>query len=177
MKKAFVFLLTLILLALSVSAFAGVPARLNQKMATRSGPGTRYSEELGTIPMSTSIEVINCVTTNGTPWCLVEFTRNGKLYRCYTGLKRIDTSYDLPEGSTSAVKDTVTQDTKVYYGPGKKYAVRTGTLGKGTEVRVYEVEGDWAMVDYVRKKVQQRGYIPVDCLKKTVAEVTLKIVI
>lgn len=172
MKRLMSLLLLLMISALSVNALAGVPASLNQRMATRSGPGTKYTEELGVIPKSTSISVINCVTTNGTPWCLVEFRHNGKLYRCYTGLKRIDTSYDLPKGATKYEKDKVTKATKAYYGPGTNYADRKGSFSKGEEVRVFEVEGDWALVEYKHGKSLERGYIAVDCLKKTVSKPT-----
>ena len=173
MKKIVVLTLILcLLLSLSVSALASVPGTLNQKMATRSGPGTKYSEELGTLPQDTRIVIINCVTTNGTPWCLVEFTHNGKLTRCYTGLKRINTSYDLPKGSPDYTKDTVTQNTKAYYGPGTNYNERKGSISKGEEMRVFEVEGSWALVEYKHGGTWQRGYIPVDCLKKTTAKPT-----
>ena len=170
MKKAMITLcLAALLLALAAAAQAGVPGSLNQKMATRSGPGTKYSEELGTLPQETAITIINCVETNGTPWCLVEFRQNGKLYRCYTGLKRINTSYALPEGSVDYRKDTVSRNTDVYYGPGTAYAKRKGSVSKGEEMRVFEVEGDWALVEYKHGGTWIRGYIPVDCLKKTEA--------
>ena len=172
MKRLVSWMLALILLAGAVPAMAGVPASLNQKMATRSGPGTKYTEELGTIPMDTQIEVINCVTTNGTPWCLVEFRYNGKMMRCYTGLKRINAYGDLPEGSVDFVKDKVTQGTKAYYGPGTNYAERKGSISKGEEMRVFEVEGDWALVEYKHGGSWERGYIPVSCLNKTVAKAT-----
>lgn len=168
-KLAMTALLALLLAGLAAGARAGVPGALNQKMATRSGPGTKYTEELGTLPQDTAITIIHCVETNGTPWCLVEFRQNGRLYRCYTGLKRIDTAYALPEGPADYRKDTVTRHTDVYYGPGTNYAQRKGSLSKGEEMRVFEVEGSWALVEYKHGGAWQRGYIPVDCLKKTEA--------
>ena len=172
MKRTAFLLALLILLCQAVPAPASVPARLNQKMATRSGPGTKYTEELGALPQSTQIVVINCVTTNGTPWCLVEFKKDGKLMRCYTGLKRIDTSADLPEGSVDYDKDTVAKTTTVYYGPGTHYAERKGSVSKGEEMRVFEVEGDWALVEYKHGGKWQRGYIPVSTLNNTAARAT-----
>ncbi|MBR1820862.1 MAG: hypothetical protein IJ769_04490 [Clostridia bacterium] len=172
MRKTISILLALMILAVALPSLASTPATLNQKMATRSGPGTKYSEELGTLPQSTSIVVINMVTTNGTPWCLVEFRNNGKLYRCYTGLKRINLGGSVPEGSLDYVKDTVVTATKAYYGPGTNYAERKGSISKGEEMRVFEVEGDWALVEYKHGGTWQRGYIPVDALKKTESKPT-----
>ena len=66
-KLAMTALLALLLAGLAAGARAGVPGVLNQKMATRSGPGTKYTEELGTLPQDTAITIIHCVETNGTP--------------------------------------------------------------------------------------------------------------
>ena len=175
MKRIIVLVLVLsVLMSLSVPSFAAVSGWLNQKMATRSGPGTKYSEELGVLSQDTEIVIINCVTTNGTPWCLVEFRHNGKLTRCYTGLKRINTEYnaaDLPQGAVDYTEDNLTKNTKVYYGPGNNYNERKGSLSKGEKLRVFEVEGDWALVEY-KRSAWERGYVQVECLKKTTAKAT-----
>lgn len=96
MKKRIVALLILLVMLLPEIGLAGTRTRLNQQMAARSGPGTKYTEELGTLPIDTSITVISQAETNDTVWYQVEFTRNQKLYRCCTGQKRVNACGDIP---------------------------------------------------------------------------------
>ena len=98
------------------SARAATPASLNQRMATRSGPGTQYTEELGTLPRSTAITLIEMVTTNGTPWGMVEFTRHNLKYRAYTGMKRIDPYGPVAVGNTIPQEHTLILTSDAYTG-------------------------------------------------------------
>ena len=137
----------------------GVPAYLNQQMATRSGPGTKYTEELGTLPQDTQIVLIEKVTTHGTPWGMVEFWRNGKLYRAYTGMKRIEAAYSAPEGSEEYYTVALSQAQTAYYGPGSQYATRKNAVGKGTKVRVLKEENGFFLVDYQPGKQWVRTWL------------------
>ena len=151
---------------------AGTRAYLNQKMATRSGPGTKYTEELGTLPIETEITVISQAETNGTVWYQVEFTRNQKLYRCYTGKKRVNAYGDIPWENPDYVEDFTTSGADAYYGPGTNYAKRKNSVYKNTTVRVFSVEGDWAQCEYKEGSKWCRAYISVDKLANTVAVAT-----
>lgn len=164
--------LILLLCLLHASALADIAAEANQKIATRSGPGTKYTEELGTLPMNTKLTVIEMVTTDGTPWCMFEYSNNGKLYRAYTGLKRLNVfSGSIPEGSLSYTDDTVIAAGKGYYGPGTQYAQRKETLSKGMTVRVYSVTGEYALCDYKPSGSKWvRAYVPTAWLQNTQAE-------
>lgn len=168
MKERIAALLMLLCMLLPELALAGTKGYLNQKMATRSGPGTKYTEELGTRPIDTDITVIAQAETNGTVWYQVEFTMNQKLYRCYTGKKRVNASGNIPWESPDYTEDTLTAGADAYYGPGTNYAKRKQSVYKGTTVRVFGVEGDWALCEYKEGSKWCRGYIPVEKLANTV---------
>ncbi len=136
------------------------PASLNQRMATRSGPGTQYTEELGTLPQSTDIALIEYVTTNGTPWGMVEFYKNGMKHRAYTGMKRINAYGPVGQGTLEYFEVHLSQATAVYYGPGFDYAQRQGTVPAGTLLRLYDFENGFAMCDYQSAGKWVRAYFP-----------------
>ena len=56
-------------------------------MATRTGPGTAYTEDLETLPKDTEIVVLQQEMGDGVPWGLVEFELGDIYYRAYTGMK------------------------------------------------------------------------------------------
>ena len=169
MKKRILTFLLALLMLVPECGFAAVKGYLNQQMATRSGPGTKYTEELGTLPSSTDIQVIAQAETNGTVWYQVELTRNQKLYRCYTGKKRVDAFGDIPWESPDYVEDTVIAGADAYYGPGAKYAKRKNGVYKNSTVRVFGVEGEWALCEYKDGSKWCRAYLNVEKLKNTVA--------
>lgn len=169
MKKRMAALLLTLLLLLPEMALAGVEAYLNQQMATRSGPGTKYTEELGTLPSDTEITVTAQVETAGTVWYQVEFYKNGRWYRAYTGKKRVNAYGDIPWESVNYSGDAVTASTTAYYGPGTHYAARKNEVARGTEVRVFGVEGEWALCEFRENNKWARGYINVGHLEATAA--------
>jgi len=138
----------------------GLPASLNQRMATRSGPGTKYTEELGTLPQSTRITLYEYVVTQGTPWGMVEFEKNGRLYRAYTGMKRIDTTQPVPLGSDSYYTRTLSKSYTAYYGPGTAYATRGAKAPKGASVRVYDNVNGYFLCDYQSGGSWVRAWLP-----------------
>lgn len=138
---------------------APIPAALNQKMATRSGPGTKYTEELGTFSASTKVAVISQIETNGTVWYQVEFTYNKKLHRAYTGKKRVDAWGDIPWESSTWTEDVTLLNAEAYYGPGEEYAIRKKAVPQGTHVMVFAVDGNWALCEYKEGNQWARGYI------------------
>lgn len=136
------------------------PASLNQRMATRSGPGTKYTEELGTLPQDTVITLIETVTTHGTPWAMVEFNRNGMRYRAYTGMKRINAYGPVAQGTLEYYETILPTVTVVYYGPGYDYAQRMGKVPAGTLVQVYDTENGFTLCDYQSDGKWVRAYFP-----------------
>lgn len=138
-----------------------LPATLNQRMATRSGPGTKYTEELGTLPKDTPIVLVETVTTRGTPWGLVEFTIRGLPYRAYTGMKRIDTQGPVPEGSEEYTTISLPAASPAYYGPGYQYAQRKNSVPAGTTLNILRTENGFWQCDYQQGGSWVRAYIPV----------------
>lgn len=147
--------------------WAGHAASLNQRMATRSGPGTKYTEELGTVPQDTAITLLR-QEEGSVPWGLVEFTYRGGLYRAYTGMKRIDTDAAAPwitdEPRLSYLRQTITP----HYGPGTRYVPMAYRLAQGTPVAIYGYDDGYALVEYLYPldmSLYARGWVPVETLR------------
>ena len=73
------------------NSYPNIAAKLNQKMSTRTGPGTEYDEP-GTFPADTPIRAMarSWDSVNNLWWVLVQFRSDGQVYCAYTGLQRID---------------------------------------------------------------------------------------
>lgn len=144
-----------------------LPAVLNQRMATRSGPNTKYSEEMGTFPSDTSITVLEQVIGNDVPWGLVECSSNGRLYRVYTGMKRINTNATVPWGNDTPLEAYTLYKTPAYYGPGKEYAIRKAQVPANKSLLVYDYENGFLMCDYRfigEDEPWIRAYLPVEAV-------------
>ena len=171
MKKFFASALTLCFLVLLVFPAMAATVTLNQRMATRSGPGTQYTEELGTLPQDTAITLIHYVQDkNQVPWGLVEFYRHNQLYRAYTGMKRID----VLSGSATYVAEygtyaSTTAATTVYYGPGTHYAARRQQLPAYKDLLVYQEENGFLLCEYQEGARVARGYVPAHATNYAVA--------
>ena len=99
------------------------------------------------------------------PWGYIEFTYQNKLYRAYTGMKRLDVNQVVPHSNEPvAFYATLTQSFKPYYGPGYDYATLPKEVAKGAQVPVFFVENGWGMFDYTLSNGKiQRGWAPVAC--------------
>ena len=146
----------------SYSLRTGIPATLTMKMATRLGPGTAYSEELGTMPQTTEITVFEQVLTNGVSWVMVEYEYKSNVYRAYTGMKRVSVSEPVPWGNTEPVEAKTLGQTEAYYGPGQHYAKHGFIVPADTPLEVYEVENGFLLCDFYLDDQLTRAYIPFD---------------
>ena len=141
-----------------------IPATLNQRMATRTGPGTKFTEDHGTLPQDTEIVVYAKEAGGSATWVLVEFVKNGKLVRAYTGLKRIDADADSIAAAEDPESATVTVDTTAFYGPGKGYLELKGQVKKGTKVQVYGIDKGFALIEYAVGNAWTRSWVPEETL-------------
>ena len=140
-------------------------ATLNQKMATRSGPGTEYTEELGTHAQRTQIVVLQQEMGGSVPWAMVEFSYKGGLYRAYTGMKRINTTQSIPWADENPQEALVLNDVRVFYGPGQQYVPRKQLLAVGMAVHVLATEQGYALIDYYETIDERvRAWAPVSAL-------------
>ena len=102
MKKLAVLLLAA-MLVLPWAALAGEDVTLMQKVATRSGPGTQYTEETGVLTPPAAITLVAQTDS----WYHVEYTRGGKTYRAYILKSKVKGTFDLPWESDTTQPDTV----------------------------------------------------------------------
>lgn len=191
MKKTMMLLLVALCLVFSVQALADVSALSygileafeatpNQKLALRSGPGTKYSEIFTVTPSAIENFVIFQREKGGsTMWGMIEFDSNYGLYRVYTGMKRIDTDESLvPVGNKEGVVCSVGgAPAQAYYGPGPLYAPVDMLVPAKTKITVYHEEQGYVMADFVlpseknetveaeEDKELTRAWISVDALR------------
>lgn len=161
--------LLLLVLLLPWAAIGENGASLAYRAASRSGPGTQYSEELATLDPPLNLTVISYASRGETEWYHVEFTRSGRLYRCYILKSKVRDAGAVRVESESYTQDTLLASVKAYYGPGENYAARPGSLSAQTEVKVFETEGEWALCEYREDWRWARGYIHVSNLAYTQA--------
>ena len=142
-------------------------AYLNQRMATRTGPGSNYTEDHGTLPESTEIVVYAKEESGSTLWALVEFVRDGKLVRAYTGMKRVDADeYSIRQTTKTPKEAVVAREAQAYYGPDSTYLEVPDLVTSGMEVQVYGVDRDYALIDYAVSSGQRtRSWVPVSCIE------------
>ena len=144
---------------------------LNQRMATRTGPGNTYDEP-GTFfrndYASTWVRIISKAETN-VPWVQVEFTYGGKLMRAYTGAKRIaGLDLSLIPAETVLGYGTTRTAAIAYYGPGKNYAEQNHTVPSGSSCTVIQEENGYLLVEYDRVDGDyrlSRSWISADTLR------------
>jgi len=142
---------------------SAIYASLNQRMATRTGPNTKYTEP-GTYPQSTDISVYYQTEGNGVMWGMVEFRYNGMWYRLYTGMKRIDAYGGVPVDYESYQYMTMVRGTVPRYGPGEAYAAQPDRIPENGLVKVFFQENGYAMIDYEGYSQVIRGWVPLSAL-------------
>lgn len=129
-------------------AYSAVTAKAVEKLATRSGPSTDYTDTL-TYPQSTQITAYYSTPGSSTDWVYIGFTYRGEKYLLYTGIKRVNCNslpYDQAEETFSAY---INQDITPFYGPGYEYARAKHTVPAGSYVTgVYRTYSGWLMFDY-----------------------------
>jgi len=147
-------------------AWEPISAHLNQKMATRTGPGTKYTEDHGTVPMDTVITLFQQEMGSGVPWGMVEFrTRSGALVRAYTGMKRIEADETPPWAPSEPEYAVIHKKTRAYFGPGPQYMPAKKDLTAGASVEVWGDEQGYALIEYRYTGSQYiRVWVPVTSL-------------
>lgn len=169
MKKLTALILTLCMLMSCGAALADTAwGRLNQKIATRSGPGTQYFEPGTFLKTGDYVTVHTKVWDNRNEiwWVQVEFNTNGGRYRAYTGSWRmnVDLSRVPQERSLGTVR--VTSDADVFAGPGWEYVMWNDTVYRGTMATLYEVENGYGLIECWNGSRGQnwRVWAPLRCL-------------
>lgn len=151
----------------------GVIGYANERIPTRSGPGTGYEWTSSYYGAGHQVKVTSKCwdDNNDLYWYLIEFEYEGEWYRLYTTEHSIDA-----DTSTVPVEPQVGDplDTRkglaehaYYYGPGDEYAVvEDAKMVVGKRCDVYLIENEWALVEYMdyAKDVARRAWVPVNVL-------------
>ena len=155
-----------------IDAWRPIPAWLNQKMATRTGPGTQYTETHGTLSQDTDIIVYQReLDKGGVSWCLVEFMTRGGLVRAYTGEKRIETDGMIPWGPSEPEWAVVGRETQAFFGPSAYYKPSNRNVEAGTVVEVWGRENGYTLIEYLYTESQYiRVWVPETVLMYYYAE-------
>ena len=160
MKKKLAVLFCLIFMLLAVVAQASVKATLTARMATRSGPGTNYTELGSYFSRGTKVTAISRVydSRNGIWWIQVDFKYRNSYRRAYTGRKRmVVVSNQLPEEKLIG-KATFVDRTTPRYGPGELYEEYKHSYAAGTSGDVYYMEDGWVQITYKSASGQLRRF-------------------
>lgn len=150
---------------------SGTPATLLKRIATRTGPSNNFDEPGSFFSAGDEVNVITkgWDSENGIWWFQVEFKYGDEWYRAYTTAKRIDLSPDLvPSETTDPFSTEIGKETWVYYGPGTQYRKFTWSVAyEGYDVKVYNIEGDWAQIEYYdyASESTRRGWVLLEKLK------------
>lgn len=130
---------------------AGKLVNLNQRMATRSGPGTQYTELGSYFQAGTAVTAVSAAydERNEIWWIQTEFTYNGEKRRAYTGVKRLDMqASDVPAEFQLADEVVLNRSVYAYYGPGLGYSMYNVQIPAGTEGKIWQSEGTFAQFEF-----------------------------
>nr|MBR4280470.1 SH3 domain-containing protein [Clostridia bacterium] len=169
MKKLTALLLVLCLMLPAGGALADVAyGRLNQKIATRSGPGTHYFEPGTFLKAGDYVTVHTKVwdSRNEIWWVQAEFYWGNDKIRAYTGSWRmnVDLSRVPQERALQTVR--VTADADAFAGPGITYTLWNDTVYRNTSATLYEVENGYGLIECWNSAQGQywRVWVPLRCL-------------
>ena len=148
----------------------GLKVKSNQRIASRSGPGTQYNGTGSYFQAGKEVTALTAAydKSNGIWWIQIELTYAGERRRVYTGVKRLNMKADqvpaeeIPVGYAITVKEVYG-----YYGPGYGYAMTGIKIPSGTSGTVWAVEAGYAQFEYydAAKKVYRREWIPESALQ------------
>ena len=151
MKKRLAMLACFVALVLfGACAQASVKATLTARMATRSGPGTQYTEMGTYFSKGKKVTAVSRYydSRNNVWWIQVEFKYRNAYRRAYTGRKRMNViSNKLPEEKLICTA-SITERVVPRYGPGETFESHTRSIAEGTTGKVYQEEDGWTQFEY-----------------------------
>ncbi len=146
----------LVLLALLPgAALASVPVTTSMRLATRTGPSTKYDEPGSYLYAGASVTAVSKAwdSYNEIWWVQVDFYADSSRYRVYTGLKRVNVSIgSLPEDRIQG-SGTLRYAAEGYYGPGPAYKRCGLDVPAGVSVTVWGQENGYSMVEFTDSRI------------------------
>ena len=153
--------------ATDVPVFTGLMVTTKERIASRSGPGTNYTETGSYHQAGTRVKALSAAydDRNGIWWIQIEVSYNGELRRVYTGVKRLEMrAEDVPveeaEGS-----GLLTRSVYAYYGPGYGYSMYKNAIPAGTSGTVWQRESSYALFEYSDGEHLRRVWVPESALE------------
>lgn len=169
MKRLIASVLLLCMLLLTISASAATDARVTEnRISTRSGPGTRYTEPGSFLQRGAQLTVHTRVwdDRNEIYWVQVEFVSGNQRYRAYTGAWRLDVNLNAVPDETVLAYTWLNYTTCGYAGPGYDYHYYDDViLYQYGSCAVIEVENNFALVDTSDSNLgETRVWLPVNAI-------------
>ena len=147
----------------------GLQVLTRERIPTRSGPGTNYTELGSYFQANTWVKAISAAydNSNGIWWIQVELTYSGELRRVYTGVKRLYMSADQVPVEQAESGAVVTRSVYAYWGPGYGYARYGDRIPAGTSGTIWQREGAYAQFEFYDQSRQllRRVWIPESALE------------
>lgn len=138
--------------------YAYITKVANQRIASRTGPGTQYDEPGSFNQSGESYPILSKAydSRNEIWWVQIELTNRGNTYWLYTGVKRFN-DLDLDQIPEEKVIGHCTTSMRIeaYYGPGPQYARISSDVPSGVDCDIYGyVEGsesDYIQIEFYDK--------------------------
>ncbi len=150
MKKTLALLMTLCLMSLIPAAGADTAQGvLKQKIATRTGPGTNYTEPGTYLRAGSRVTVHTKVwdSVNEIWWVQVEFSNGSQNLRAYTGAQRMNVDLTRVPSESSLRSCRTVRTCWSYAGPGTDYVCWSDMVPRGTSGTLWEVENGYGLID------------------------------
>lgn len=164
MRKILSAALVICLLLTCASALADTTATLNQAIATRTGPGTHYTEPGGFLGRGDKVTVRTKVwdEVNEIWWVQVEFAHQGNKIRAYTGAWRMSVNLAHVQVEEELRSCRLIFDADAFAGPGWEYMMWNDTVYRGTQAILLEVENGYGHIECWNSQQRQMWRVWVD---------------
>ena len=148
----------------------GIQVLTKERLATRSGPGTDYTELGSYFQQGTWVRALSAAydSKNGIWWIQVELTYLGEQRRVYTGVKRLEMNADMVRTEEPQEVAKLTRSVYPYWGPGYGYSMYNDQVPAGTSGTVWAYEGLYAQFEYYdgSRGQYRRVWVPANSLEE-----------
>ena len=149
--------------------YSGLQVITRERLATRSGPGTVYTELGSYYQSGTWVQAISSAYDkgNGIWWIQVELEYAGERRRVYTGVKRLHMNADQVPVETAEGAATLTRSVYAYWGPGTGYTMYPDKIPAGTSGTIWQREASYAQFEYydTGSNLLRRVWVPENALE------------
>lgn len=159
--------------AVTAGPYLGVQTTTNQRLSTRSGPGTKYTGQGSYFEAGKQVTALSRAydSSNGIWWIQVELNYAGELRRVYTGLKRLNLDMNqtpVPEEQSQGIV-ILNRSVFAYWGPGFGYTMYKDQIPAGTSGEIWMTEDNYALFEFydTATSAWRRVWVPLDALESS----------